>query len=225
MCEEFSLEFTPEKGIVAWMNQDIMDEFSGPGMQFGDEWKVYLGRRVKLDPDDLDGTLFIEGILEDGILCHSKSWDRPRWVTIKEGAGIWATLPNPDLENPLDLNYDWCADEGGPYRFCVVDPVTGARGEIPANQWDSDSDSDEESNGHPQPPALQNLYGSDDDEGEDGEERAVKVEEEEERTSLSGVDSTVDLGIAMEDGEEEDMEWEEQSTDPSSCDSDFYDTD
>ncbi|KAJ3517219.1 hypothetical protein NMY22_g14011 [Coprinellus aureogranulatus] len=220
MCEEFSLEFTEEKGIVAWMNQDIMDEFAGPAMDQGDRWKIYLGRRLKLDEDDPDGTLFIEGLLEDGIICHPRLWDRPRWVTVKEKAKTWATLPNPNIDNPLEFDHDWYSDGQGswPY-FCLVDPATDIRTEIPESQEHGDPDSDEEVNRQPQIPALQNAYDLEDDadlsdsqDGENGDELVAMS------------DPTLDLGIGMEDGDDDDMEWEGQSTDPSSCDSDFYDS-
>ena len=91
---------------------------------------------------------------------------------------------------------------------------------MPDTQYHSDPESDEGVNRQPQIPALRNAYESD-----DNDEGAVKVEEEEGGTSLSILDLTIDLGIEMEDGDDEEMEWDKQSTDSSSCDSDFYDTD
>ncbi|KAF5325702.1 hypothetical protein D9611_000422 [Ephemerocybe angulata] len=102
MCEEFSLEWTSEGGIWAWVNQALMDELGGHAME-GCTWKVYLGRRIQLDAEDVDGSVFVEGILEDGVLFSGKR--RAAWVTVKdpEDDEVWVTRPNPDIENPTEL--------------------------------------------------------------------------------------------------------------------------
>lgn len=96
MCETFHLEFTIETGIVAWADSRVYETFAGPGMQEGDFWKIYLGRRIWLDPEDLDGFIFLEGILEDALFYPLETPTTPvecRWYTYEEGPGIWATRP------------------------------------------------------------------------------------------------------------------------------------
>lgn len=199
MCEEFSLEFDPESGIVAWVNQDIMEEFSGSAMQEGDQWKIYLGRRIQLDEEDTDGTFFIEGILEDGMIFVPKR-RTPRWVTIKVSDTTWGTMPNPALEGPLEFEGTDDEDdeddeeeaEGQYYRPIDEDPS-----EVVCNRYDADDDDDESE------VVL-----------EEGDEGSVEV---------SGGHPTNLLGISIADADSEDseMDWEKESTDTSSCDSDF----
>lgn len=96
MCETFHLEFSNINRIFAWADEDIYEQFSGPAMQHGDFWKIHLGRRIELDEDDLDGSMFIEGLLEDVLFYPSYSSTVERqhkeaWETVKESPGIWVT--------------------------------------------------------------------------------------------------------------------------------------
>lgn len=108
MCETFHLEYTADGGIFAWADGPIYKEFSGPAIQKGDFWKIYLGRRVELDDHDSDGSLFIEGLLEDVLLfpLHSSLSDRvfERWETVEETPGIWVTRPMVEGVKDLDEN-------------------------------------------------------------------------------------------------------------------------
>jgi hypothetical protein len=88
MIETFNLEFDFDSGIFAYADGPIFEEFSGPQMKTGDVWKIQLGRRFTLDPDDPDGSLFIEGILEEAVLFGSATHE---WETIEEQAGLWVT--------------------------------------------------------------------------------------------------------------------------------------
>jgi hypothetical protein len=109
MCETFHLEFS-EDGIFAWADEDIYEQFSGPAMSKGDFWKIHLGRRIELDEDDLDGSMFIEGLLEDVLLypaqisilskasnsrngyCYTlNNRLQDSWETVEEAPGIWVT--------------------------------------------------------------------------------------------------------------------------------------
>ncbi|KAF8216150.1 hypothetical protein K438DRAFT_1800139 [Mycena galopus ATCC 62051] len=93
MCETFNLEFNAATGIFAWADGDIYREFAGPLMQVGDFWKIMLGRRIQLDEDDPDGSLFIEAVLEDALLFPL--FEGQKWETVEDGAspGIWITRP------------------------------------------------------------------------------------------------------------------------------------
>ncbi|TEB15430.1 hypothetical protein FA13DRAFT_1721185 [Coprinellus micaceus] len=196
-----------EKGIVAWLNRDLMDEFAGPTIQDGDKWKVYLGRRVQLDSDDHDGTFFIEGTLEDALLYWNKN--TARWVTLKEEGSdgkTWSTLPNPRVLNPLALEHKfWYRDEDGNHRYCKEDPATGEEVEILDNEYRSDESGTEEEDGF-----AVNAYDTDDDE-----------EEEEEGAGDVAIDPTLEVGISFADAGEDDMEWEGPTSEASSYDSDF----
>jgi hypothetical protein len=88
----------------------------------GDIWKIHLGRRIELDEDDLDGSIFIEGLLED-LLLYPPLWSsvnkyrNEAWETVEESPGIWITrlmsarimgdsdgeLENNDEERPSEL--------------------------------------------------------------------------------------------------------------------------
>jgi hypothetical protein len=96
MCETFNLEFSEKDGIFAWADEDIYEQFSGPAMLKGDFWKIHLGRRIELDEDDLDGSMFIEGLLEDVLLypprwCTVNKRRKEVWETVEETPGIWVT--------------------------------------------------------------------------------------------------------------------------------------
>ncbi|PPQ82502.1 hypothetical protein CVT26_012959 [Gymnopilus dilepis] len=95
MCMTFDLEFSYERGIYAWADEDLFCEFSGSLMEPGDSWKISLGRCVSLDKDDLDGSEFVEGLLEEA-LYYSRSGAFPlekqeRWESVEESPGLWVT--------------------------------------------------------------------------------------------------------------------------------------
>jgi hypothetical protein len=96
MCETFHLSFSEQNGIIAWADEDIYEQFSGPAMMKGDFWKIHLGRCIELDEDDLDGSMFIEGLLEEVLLyppqCSTmKEYRHEAWETVEESPGIWIT--------------------------------------------------------------------------------------------------------------------------------------
>jgi hypothetical protein len=116
MCETFHLSFTHETGIIAWADGDIFDTFSGPAMQEGDFWKIHLGRCIELDEDDFDGSIFLEGLLEDILLFPMVPYINSKaefgfnstfafgWETVEETPGIWVTRPIPnELADPNEL--------------------------------------------------------------------------------------------------------------------------
>lgn len=97
MCEQYELEFSDKRGIVAWADDGLFDAFSGHGMQEGDRWKIYLGRRIQLEQTDRDGSEFIESLLEEVLLYPLHTRKEPhrseKWITVKEAPGVWATRP------------------------------------------------------------------------------------------------------------------------------------
>ena len=133
MCETFHLSFSDKDGIIAWADNDIYEQFCGPAMLKGDFWKIHLGRRIELDEDDLDGSMFIEGLLEDVLLYPPQWYTMKRyrnegWETVEESPGIWITrltsarimgesdseceeYDSEDEEPPLELLDPWDRDE------------------------------------------------------------------------------------------------------------------
>ncbi|KAG8935318.1 hypothetical protein FRC01_003070 [Tulasnella sp. 417] len=110
MIVTFQMTFTEEEGIVAWADDEIYRHFSGPGMKEGDQWKIMLGRRIKLDVDDLDGSIFIEDLLEDAVTRRFPA--DPTWETVRvEGdPKVWVTRPIG--ERPSDDEVEWDDSEG-----------------------------------------------------------------------------------------------------------------
>ncbi|THU81364.1 hypothetical protein K435DRAFT_785043 [Dendrothele bispora CBS 962.96] len=97
MCKTFSLSFDMDQGITAELTPQIKETFGGPEMLETDTWMLYLGRRVTPDEDDLDGSDFIIGLLEDALLfehCHY-SIGHTQWTTVrpKGKTNLWITYP------------------------------------------------------------------------------------------------------------------------------------
>ena len=93
MCIRYHLEFTNERGIVAWADEELYDAYAGPEMQDSDFWKIYLGRRIELAEEDKDGSEFINDLLEEVLLSPSNLDVPDGWETVEEQPGIWATGP------------------------------------------------------------------------------------------------------------------------------------
>lgn len=102
MCELFDLEFALESGIVAWADEYIFEEFSGPAMKQGDRWKIHLGRRVRLSKGDIDGSIFMEELLEEAL--YFPAGVNSRWKTVQERGGVWVTRPNTCVFNKEDFD-------------------------------------------------------------------------------------------------------------------------
>ncbi|KIJ48497.1 hypothetical protein M422DRAFT_247845 [Sphaerobolus stellatus SS14] len=80
-------------------------------MKDGGYWKLMLGRRIKLSPDDSDGSEWIGDFLEDAFVTRGVSL----YETVEERAGIWVTRPTEwdtemaenDEEKTIDpINYE-----------------------------------------------------------------------------------------------------------------------
>lgn len=110
------MEFKQKTGMVAWADQSLYQTFAGPAMQKGDFWKIHFGRCIELDDDDLDGSQFIEDLLEDALIFPLRSdlsnRTHERWETIEETPGIWATRPMASLGVEVEDNSD-DMDENG----------------------------------------------------------------------------------------------------------------
>ncbi|THU96923.1 hypothetical protein K435DRAFT_965701 [Dendrothele bispora CBS 962.96] len=97
MCKTFSLSFDNDQGVTAELTPQIKETFGGPEMLETDTWKLYLGRRVTLDEDDLDGSDFIIGLLEDALLFEHRHYSigPSQWKTVrpKGKTNLWITFP------------------------------------------------------------------------------------------------------------------------------------
>ncbi|KDQ11796.1 hypothetical protein BOTBODRAFT_57206 [Botryobasidium botryosum FD-172 SS1] len=106
MCITFRLSFDYATGITARLckGDRLWTEFSGPAMAAHDAWVVCLGRRIVLEPNDLDGSKFLEELLEEAVLfpvCSKWETEQQKewiWTTTKEG-NIWTTKPL--MDSPL----------------------------------------------------------------------------------------------------------------------------
>ena len=139
MCEEFNLEFTDERGIIAWATPELFKVFSGPGMVEGDEWRIHLGRQIELTCSDPDGFMFISGLLEDAMFYplfpQSISAPKFQWETVKDRNGIWVTRPKVAFDDGQVEDDDVEMDE-----FEVGDAGNESEDELPdalANEYSS----------------------------------------------------------------------------------------
>lgn len=99
MCRRFSLEFTDAAGIVAWLDEDFIEEFAGPGMGDCRRWKLYLGRRLSLSQEDHDGSIFITDFMEEAVVYPPSPGEvdpprKPPFETyFSEYEEVWVTQP------------------------------------------------------------------------------------------------------------------------------------
>ncbi|KAF8322302.1 hypothetical protein DL93DRAFT_2223885 [Clavulina sp. PMI_390] len=95
MILQFQLHFEEQSGIFAWADQDLFDMYSTEVMAEGDTWKIALGRHIVRNHDDLDGSMFIEELLDEIL-----RWSTHQWETVKDGDSSWVTRPKAP-ENSL----------------------------------------------------------------------------------------------------------------------------
>ncbi|KAF9255427.1 hypothetical protein L218DRAFT_350633 [Marasmius fiardii PR-910] len=93
MCETFHLEFTQEEGIMLSMQDDLFDDWAGPRLVGCKSWMVVLGREIKLEPGDEDGSRYINEYLEDCLVYYHQPSVMPEWETVQKESGHWITRP------------------------------------------------------------------------------------------------------------------------------------
>ncbi|KAK0193390.1 hypothetical protein F5146DRAFT_380232 [Armillaria mellea] len=101
MCLRYELRFTRKHGIVARADEDLFDLVGNPAMEETDEWKIYLGRRIRLHSNDEDGREFLIDLLEDALIYPLRSefsnCFSERWETFVKDPSIypvvWITRP------------------------------------------------------------------------------------------------------------------------------------
>ncbi|KAG7095749.1 hypothetical protein E1B28_006459 [Marasmius oreades] len=99
MCETFYLEFHQDDGIIIDMRDDLFGEWAGPRLVDCKSWKIVLGRELRLDSDDEDGSRYIDGFLEDCLLFPANA---RHWETIQKEPGHWITRPMEDNRVAMD---------------------------------------------------------------------------------------------------------------------------
>ncbi|KAH6896107.1 hypothetical protein BKA70DRAFT_786124 [Coprinopsis sp. MPI-PUGE-AT-0042] len=132
MISAYSLRFSLQDGIVAHADDALFENFSGPAMKQGHVWKIYLGSRVELDPEDHDGSEFIEGLLEDVTMVEP---NLRCWKTEKLGSGCWETRPSEEFSKAwTEINID--PNEHDEEK----EEEEGAKGD--GGEWDSEGEED-----------------------------------------------------------------------------------
>jgi hypothetical protein len=123
---------------------ELYSDFAGPAMQKGDFWKIYLGRRVVLDEQDVDGSAFIEGLLEDVLMFSSSEG----WETVEETPGIWVTRPialgDPDQpilesesDDDSDGDFDYDMEDADDTRVSPIPEPTNSGPVICIDRYDT----------------------------------------------------------------------------------------
>ncbi|KAJ7865678.1 hypothetical protein B0H13DRAFT_1636972, partial [Mycena leptocephala] len=198
MCETFNLEFDADTGIIAWADGDLYDEFAGPLMQKGDFWKIVLGRRIELDGEDLDGSLFIEALLEDALIFPLISGCK--WKTVEETPGIWVTRPIEPANDSVE----------SPAYVAAALPVEAHDYETS----DAGSDGDGDINMIGDEPSIKK---------EEEEKDELSTEGEDDGEGEGEGEGEIDVAVeeAEDQGSDDDSDSEDQSSDDDSADSDF----
>ncbi|KAI0061838.1 hypothetical protein BV25DRAFT_1826124 [Artomyces pyxidatus] len=222
MCETFKLEYSPAAGIVAWADQTLFNEFSGPGMKHGDSWKICLGRCLELDEDDIDGSAFIEDLLEDAMLfplAHSD--ELGHWETVLDPGLLrtWVTRPKclpADAAEPHDDEDDsiWKIKRWRDFEIAAAQEENGDEVAVLRNEYDDSDPEDEGMEVDPDwcmAPHGRDAPYAEDNENEDEPEIVVLPDAEVQEEDLRASTETL--------GEEGDTEDAELGTD--SADSDF----
>ncbi len=131
MCEVYNLEFTPESGIIAWADDDLFEEFANEEMVEVGRWKIYLGRQIRLDPEDEDGAQFMINLLEETMYFFqipTMSKPEHRWLNYKGLLdGVWVTKPEVSVDDGMDEDtayFDNRMDEDVAYFGNQIDKDT-----------------------------------------------------------------------------------------------------
>lgn len=206
MCETFHLEFSYSGGIYAWADDEMFREFSGSLIRPGDVWKIHLGRCISLDADDLDGSAFIDGLLEDALLYpHKGSWTlmkHERWHTVQEAPGIWVTRlqalrpDGADTDEMSEADYEVDNEDYDPDK--ILESCPPAESIIRPDQYsvsddDLDNVSDIEDLGFFNPEGRDTVWDS-------GEEEVDElVDDDQNSNSISVDDGPIEEEIDKED--------------------------
>jgi len=90
MIATFNMGYHAETGLVVWADETLYQRWTKDPMKKGDFWKIMLGRRIRLSPDDLDGSEWMDDFLDDIFGPQAPV----SYKTFEESPGIWVTMPN-----------------------------------------------------------------------------------------------------------------------------------
>lgn len=96
MIQTFHMRFDHSLGIIAWLDNCLMDEFASEAVVDGESWKVYLGREIHLHESDLDGSRYIFEIVDDSLDGRFTTF---RAQITKEEDGLIVTCLSASLEH------------------------------------------------------------------------------------------------------------------------------
>ncbi|KDQ11795.1 hypothetical protein BOTBODRAFT_35046 [Botryobasidium botryosum FD-172 SS1] len=230
MCTTFRLSFDKATGIIAHLEDGdlLWEEFAGPAMAEGDVWKVCLGRRIVLEEEDIDGSTFVEELLEQVLhfpMCREGdegARDEWRWETVKEEDG-WITRPVVGAVGAVeakDADSDASSDSA----------PSDSEGLDPGQRYDMMLENSPKGSGDDEPVRRDEYeptdYDSDEENDEDVEMADGGSSESDDAENKAEVDDVVDFAqpdYAWGESEESDSdaeESEEESEEPS----DFFDT-
>lgn len=182
----------------------------------GDQWKIHLGRRICLSYDDIDGSVFIEDLIDEIMHCP-----RPdRWVTVKR-KGIWCTRPvefprdanGDDNDVEIDSNGSLVDDEEGEGQWYKDGGYGDDDDEMYEEDWRYENDKEMDKN----PLMLFDEYDKKDDETDDEEEMEILEQFMEQAmesdTDWDAEDPTKKEEERMSDADEEEEEKENEGDD------------
>ncbi|KAK1217122.1 hypothetical protein PQX77_020239 [Marasmius sp. AFHP31] len=157
MCETFSLSYSSDSGIIFNMtdNDDLFDTWAGEAILAKEclSWKVSLGREIRLDPEDLDGSVYIEDFLEEALLYSTERLEEPGsiyWVTREVKWGHWETRAVLSTSG-----------EEEEQRLSIAEPSRPVQDAVPKNTSVTEWLSSSEAPADPEhPDDNDNLYGS-----------------------------------------------------------------
>lgn len=99
MIQTFHVRFDHSLGIIAWLDNCLMDEFASETVAKGESWKVYLGREIHLHESDLDGSRYIFEIIDDSHSADGYGFTTFR-AQVSEGQdGLIVTCPASSLQH------------------------------------------------------------------------------------------------------------------------------
>jgi len=100
-CEIWRARFNEDSGIVVQPSDDFKGAYGALIEDLDFPWSIWIGRHIKLDDDDLDGSLFMESLLD--IIFYED--DDGLWITYKDHKDSWVTRPSegPEIEGTVEV--------------------------------------------------------------------------------------------------------------------------
>lgn len=87
-CETWKATFDDYRGIIIRANDRLREAYETLIGESG-SWTIWIGRRIEFCSDDLDGSLFMEDLLD---LIFTEDHEG-LWITYREEGTSWVTGP------------------------------------------------------------------------------------------------------------------------------------